>query len=209
MLVIRGELLKRYPTAVDLRPPRGVGSARPTARSTRRRQRKLADLTPAEEVAAARARCKTPLYEAKVEPDIYFFGFDLTADGARGGATVHRRRGPRLVLRDQGAPGRAALRPRPAAATRARPIARSGTTWRGRTCVDATTPPSSCRSAQRRVAVAQRRRRPGRSRATSTTRTRRTAGGADTNAAELAYILTRLPVLMAVHAAEMLTKDGG
>jgi hypothetical protein len=28
---------------------------------------------------------KTPLYQAKVEPDIYFFGFDLTAMEARGG----------------------------------------------------------------------------------------------------------------------------
>ena len=28
---------------------------------------------------------RTPLYEAKVDPDIYFFGFDLDADEARGG----------------------------------------------------------------------------------------------------------------------------
>ena len=32
---------------------------------------------------------------------------------------------------------------------------------------------------------------------------------ADTNAAELAYILYQLPVLMAVHAAEMLKQGGG
>ena len=31
---------------------------------------------------------------------------------------------------------------------------------------------------------------------------------ADTHAAELAYILYQVPVLMAVHAAEMLQKDG-
>ena len=37
---------------------------------------------------------KTPLYEAKVQPDIYFFGFDLTADAARGGATVHGEEDP-------------------------------------------------------------------------------------------------------------------
>ncbi|MFT3901537.1 MAG: hypothetical protein QM727_00015 [Niabella sp.] len=28
---------------------------------------------------------KTPLYEARVEPDIYFFGFDLTVEEALGG----------------------------------------------------------------------------------------------------------------------------
>src|SRR5262249_46644680 len=32
-----------------------------------------------------RSKVRTPLYEAKVAPDIYFFGFDLTAAAAKGG----------------------------------------------------------------------------------------------------------------------------
>ena len=79
------------------------------------------------QAAPARGRCptrrptrratlvKTPLYEAKVDPDIYFFGFDLTAEAARGGADRRRRGGPGLVLRHQGASRRAPLRARPAA----------------------------------------------------------------------------------------------
>ena len=37
---------------------------------------------------------KTPLYEAKVDPDIYFFGFDLTAEAARGGQIVNGEEDP-------------------------------------------------------------------------------------------------------------------
>lgn len=78
VLVIRGELLKKYPTAVvyahraqwaitdgerDLTLPRDFDDSEP------------------EDVVIL-----TPLYEAKVEPDIYFFGFDLTAKDAKGGS---------------------------------------------------------------------------------------------------------------------------
>ena len=42
----------------------------------------------------------------------------------------------------------------------------------------------------------------------STTRTTAYRWRADTHAAELAYILYQVPVLMAVHAAEMLEKAG-
>ncbi len=42
-------------------------------------------LTPAQEDAPPRDIVRTPLYEAKAEPDVYFLGFDLTVDAARGG----------------------------------------------------------------------------------------------------------------------------
>jgi hypothetical protein len=83
VLVIRGELLKKYPTAViyahqaQWRPPGGPPD--PT------QERTLVDLTPAEEADPPPAKVRMPLYEAKVEPDIYFLGFDLTEEKARGG----------------------------------------------------------------------------------------------------------------------------
>lgn len=93
VLVIRGELLKRYPNAVifaqravwrdrDGNPivdPADTGSIDPA------RPRDLRPLTPAEQANPPREILKTPLYEAKVEPDIYFFGFDLSACQTRGG----------------------------------------------------------------------------------------------------------------------------
>jgi hypothetical protein len=41
-------------------------------------------LTAAEEERPPTSKILTPLYEAKVDPDIYFFGFDLTATEAKG-----------------------------------------------------------------------------------------------------------------------------
>jgi hypothetical protein len=83
VLVIRGELLKRYPNAViyaqRARWNFADGQIDPT------RERELVELTPEEEAAPPRAKLRMPLYEAKVEPDIYFLGFDLTAEVAKGG----------------------------------------------------------------------------------------------------------------------------
>jgi hypothetical protein len=97
VLVIRGELLKRYPTAVifahracwqrkgttpaddDKLPCDKSGAIDPTV------ERRFATLTPDEEANPPRSKILTPLYEAKVDPDIYFFGFDLTVEKAKGG----------------------------------------------------------------------------------------------------------------------------
>jgi hypothetical protein len=94
VLVIRGELLKRYPTAViyahracyqrtgpetDRHPCERSGGIDNTV------ERRLAPLTQAEEENPPRSKVRTPLYEAKVDPDIYFFGFDLVAEEAIGG----------------------------------------------------------------------------------------------------------------------------
>jgi hypothetical protein len=97
VLVIRGELLKRYPNTViyahracwqrkSVTP--ADASALPCDRSgaiDNTVERRFATLTPAEEDNPPRSKVLTPLYEAKIDPDIYFFGFDLTVDQAKGG----------------------------------------------------------------------------------------------------------------------------
>jgi hypothetical protein len=101
VLVIRGELLKRYPTAViyahracwqrkDVAP--GDKNLDPCNRSgaiDNTQERRLAPLTPDEEASPPRTKVLTPLYEAKVDPDLYFFGFDLTVAQAKGGTGEH------------------------------------------------------------------------------------------------------------------------
>jgi hypothetical protein len=83
VLVIRGELLKKYPTAIIYAhrarwdPP--DGSAHPE------NERRLAELDLADEADPPDDIVKTPLYEARVSPDITFFGFDLTVAEAQGG----------------------------------------------------------------------------------------------------------------------------
>lgn len=84
VLVIRGELLKKYPTAV-IYAQKAQWQKNPDGTINNKVERELVPLTPAEEAAPPRSKVKTPLYEAKVDPDIYFFGFDLTALEARGG----------------------------------------------------------------------------------------------------------------------------
>src|SRR6185503_8592771 len=82
VLAIRGELLKRYPTAViyahkaDWQRTGGV-----IDKSLIRRP---IELSSAEEDQPPRTKVKTPLYSAKVDPDITFFGFDLTVEQAVG-----------------------------------------------------------------------------------------------------------------------------
>jgi hypothetical protein len=83
VLVIRGELLKKYPTAVIYAhkaqwETNADGSIDPT------QPRRLADLTDAEQQSPPPTKVRTPLYEAKADPDIYFFGFDLTIEEAMG-----------------------------------------------------------------------------------------------------------------------------
>jgi hypothetical protein len=82
VLVIRGQLLKRYPTAVIF-AQHAVwrttdGKIDPTL------PRMLDALAPGEEAKPPRSKLRSPLYEAKANPDIYFFGFDLTVAEAKG-----------------------------------------------------------------------------------------------------------------------------
>lgn len=97
VLVIRGELLKRYPTAViyahracwqrkEVTP--ADHNTEPCLRSgalDNTQERRFAPLTAAEQANPPKSKVLTPLYEAKIDPDIYFFGFDLTTEKAKGG----------------------------------------------------------------------------------------------------------------------------
>ncbi|MEQ1638719.1 MAG: hypothetical protein ABL903_18830 [Methylococcales bacterium] len=79
VLVIRGELLKKYPTAVIYaHKAKWQRKADNTIDVTLPRE--LEDTGPIETLI------RTPLYQAKVEPDIYFLGFDLKVNDAKGGS---------------------------------------------------------------------------------------------------------------------------
>nr|WP_280252751.1 hypothetical protein [Nocardia abscessus] len=97
VLVIRGELLKRYPNAViyahracwqrnEAAP--AERDAHPCSRSgpiDNTVERRFVPLDPGEQQTPPRTKVLTPLYEARVEPDIHFLGFDLTVAEAKGG----------------------------------------------------------------------------------------------------------------------------
>lgn len=82
VLVIRGELLKKYPTAV-IYAQKAEWVIKDGAIDLTQ-ARNLVTLTPEDITNQNRDKIKSPLYEAKVDPDIYFFGFDLSEEEAKG-----------------------------------------------------------------------------------------------------------------------------
>lgn len=88
VLVIRGELLKKYPNAV-VYAQKARWQENPDGTVDRTKERRLVDLTAAELDKPPRTKLKTPLYKSQVAPDIFFFGFDLTALEARGDTGDH------------------------------------------------------------------------------------------------------------------------
>lgn len=82
VLVIRGELLKKYPTAVVYAQKAAWGKKNNTEDINE--ERVLIELSDSESQNPPPSKLKTPLFEAKIEPDIYFFGFDLDDEEARG-----------------------------------------------------------------------------------------------------------------------------
>lgn len=85
VLVIRGELLKKYPTAI-IYAHRAQWETDSHGNPDLTKVRTLVSLTPVEEDKPPPDKMRFPLYEAKVNPDIYFFGFDLSIEEAKGGS---------------------------------------------------------------------------------------------------------------------------
>jgi hypothetical protein len=83
VLVIRGELLKRYPNTV-VYANRAQWQPNPDGSPDKTKERQLVRLDAAEEAKPPRDKVRFPLYEAQVKPDIYFFGFDLSVKAAKG-----------------------------------------------------------------------------------------------------------------------------
>ncbi len=77
VLIIRGELLKKYPTAV-------IYAHKAKWALDEDDERDLSKPREFEDRGDPNTYIKTPLYSAKAEPDIYFFGFDLTILEAKG-----------------------------------------------------------------------------------------------------------------------------
>jgi hypothetical protein len=193
VLVIRGELLKKYPnTVISAQPAKWqLKNGKPD----KTRERVLDEsVTPI-----------APLYEAPVAPDIYLFAFDLTAIKARGDDTVDDKPGWffRLeevpgdarfgfdITRDPGseinvwndlawpdvAPGLADGAPIKVASIPAR------------TLVEPVDPSLNEKKEQWEF-------------------DRQVPLDADVSSAELAYIALQTPVIMAIHASELLPNQG-
>jgi hypothetical protein len=201
VLVIRGELLRKYPTAV-IYAHRAEWESKTDGSPDKTKPRRLVAVAPAEEANPPDSKIRTPLYEAKVDPDIYFFGFDLTAVEAKGESeadpddpgwffVIKERPGePRFGfdVDQDGAPG--------------------GTkhTWSDLSWTDLGVAPGEFLAPLPAPAVAL---VPPSGSPTPELEAQhdedvQIVWNTNVSAAEMAYILYQVPVLVAVHAAEML-----
>jgi len=205
VLVVRGELLKKYPNAVvyahQARWAMKDGKIDLTV------ERRPVELTPAEEASPPRAKLKTPLYEARVSDDVYLFGFDLTVETARGGPGDQpgdeTRAGWFFVLKERPGEPRFGLDDGPGGATSnvwsdltwedAAPGLPSGGHLHVATEVTLVAPTDT--SQAEHVARLQQH-----------NEDKQVRWSTNADAAEIAYVLYQMPVLVAVHAAEMLAK---
>ena len=200
VLVIRGELLKKYPNAV-IYAQKAVWEEYEDHTIDESKTRKLVELTEAEVAHPDRKFLKTPLYEAKIGPDIYFIGFDLTADEAKGGQIVNGKKDPGWFFVIKERPGE----PRfgldiPNAAPPAAFHTWNDLAWSD--VMDAPDPHRFVEVGAKTVAITQA--AAGDIAFEQSVEDSKFKWQSATSSAELAYILFQVPVMMAVHAAEML-----
>ena len=208
VLIIRGEILKKYPTAVIYAHKADWGPEGTTKNVKAGRILKL--LTPDEVKHPPATVVKTALFQAKVEPDIYFLGFDLTGEDAKGTlhpASTNDNSGWFFVIKER--PGE----PRFGLDLKAdRMINWNNFSWKDIStpdgkCIElinaAATPPLPSITSDSFIKIID----PVLDKGKEIREDDKQAGwNADTNSAQLAYILYQEPVLVAVHASRMLPK---
>ncbi|MDV6348024.1 hypothetical protein R2083_10915 [Nitrosomonas sp. Is35] len=194
VLVIRGELLKKYPNAVIYAQKakwQPISATNPAP--DKKTERVFDDSVP----------IKTPLYEAQVKPDIYFFGFDLTEEEARGNPEVDDEPGWFFVIKERPGEPRFGL-----------DIDREGPiqVWNDLAWTDVA--PGISDGEFIDIAAAPARSLPNtapggtaQEKAEQWKEDHLLSWTNNINSAELAYILFQAPVLVGVHAAEMLPRD--
>ena len=212
VLVIRGELLKRYPNAV-VYAHRACWQRKivteadktkdPCDRSgeiDNQQERRLVSLSAAEEAKPPREKVRTPLYKAMVAPDITFLGFDLKVAEVKGGTGAKPGDDPGWFF---------VIKERPGEPHFGLDIDKPGKlqVWNdlswpdvaAGTFLEIAAAPASL-PLQPPVDPADDEKKP------QNLDDSKVVWSHDMSSAELAYILWQAPVLVAVHASEMLTK---
>ncbi len=207
VLVIRGELLKRYPNTV-IYAHRARWQLKSDGTIDNTLERRLVDLVGAEIDKPPKDKVLTPLYEAKVDPDIYFFGFDLTIEAAAGGTGANPADDPGwfFVLKERPGEPRFGLDFTDPPPNPARPLH----IWGDLAWSDVQPGPDGSfieitnATPTRALTIPT---GPDSEKLPQHDDDKNIPFNKDMNAADLAYVLFQAPVLVAIHASEMLPKN--
>ncbi|SKB39539.1 hypothetical protein SAMN05660776_0937 [Salegentibacter holothuriorum] len=203
VLVIRGELLKKYPNAV-IYAHRAAWQTKDNGSIDSRKERVLKELTQAEAENPPKTVVKTPLYEAKVDPDITFFGFDLTAEEARGGTGDEEGDGNKpgwfFVIKER--PGE------PTFGLDIEADEENIDVWNGLSWKRVSPNGNflEINTSMEEIIIGEFDPDSEEEKKEQNREDKNIVWNKDMNAAELAYVLYQVPVMVAVHAAEMLPK---
>lgn len=193
VLVIRGELLKRYPTAVIY----AQKAVWPNGTPNPKVDRDLVPILPSEEDSPPQTKIRIPLFEAKVDPDIYFLGFDLTAVEAKGGTGPTDDPGWFFVIKERPGEPRFGMQDVPTGSPNP-----SLVNWNDLAWMDLSVPPGGLIQLSQTLTLVPQGPNPGGD--VTDPADAQAQWDPSTDAAELAYMLYRVPVLVAVHASRML-----
>ena len=197
VLVIRGELLKRYPNAVIYAQKAAWGTdgdGNPDANE----ERDLVKLVPGEEENPPKAKIRTPLFEARVDPDITFIGFDLTREDVEGGTAVNENAGWFFVIKERPGEARFGL-DEPLAGAPPNLV-----NWNCLAWSHVGTPAGGAVKIDKTLTLVAKTALDPAEIEPDDDDLQAQWNPATTNAGQLAYILYQVPVLVAVHASRML-----
>jgi hypothetical protein len=217
VLVIRGELIKKYPNAV-VYAHKAVWAPKskddPTFDKTK--SRILYKSEEGDKEKPSFDVIRTPLYRAQVNPDIRFFGFKLDVEEAKGDSNPEtptlKNAGWFFVIKERPGEPRFGFDIPKEDVDAAKNLTWNDISWTevlpGEGVIDAVNPaqtislaasvPPGTPDAASQGFLDQR---------TEDLQIKWNSGGNAVDAADLAYILYQVPVLVAVHAAEMLPKN--
>ena len=217
VLVIRGELLKKYPNAVIYAhrakwKPKSDEDPTPD----KDQERELVEIPADSEDNPPKDIVKTPLYEAKVDPDIYFFGFNLVVDEVQGmtegdPADLNDRAGWFFVIKERPGEPRFGLDIgtteegelevwNDMAWGNAEPAVEGASAGAGK-YLQITSGTSTIDISENAIETKE-----DGEKIEQRLEDKQFTWGSSMNSAELAYVLFQAPVMVAIHGAEMLPK---
>jgi hypothetical protein len=197
VLVIRGELLKKYPNAVIYAQKADWAKNKDNVLDATI-DRALVPLNAAEEKEPPKSKVRTPMFEAKVDPDIYFFGFDLTAEQVNGGTKVTEDAGWFFVIKERPGECRFGLDE-----TDTEPGMPKLYNWNKLSWENTQTPDGKCLQINNTFNLIPQLPNPE-EQDKHHPEDKQAKWDPNTDAAQLAYILYQVPMMVAVHASRML-----